>query len=635
MIPTPAILLDKLPPFNDDWDLIEYSQSFDDIVEELTDIHKRFASDYDCISPYFDNPHVETICKKIFDFCSRYLPYATEPTETQTSRSPAGIIELALDGYGVDCKHYSLFAAGILDSLRRAGRDIQLVYRFCEYRGSRDGHVFVVVWHNDSEIWIDPAPIAGKYKRSFNDRRAVPDKFFDTMALYRVSGISSETWVYPRTGLAWLQPDRLTDEVAVQDTEDTSPAYTPEQLGIPFFQKVFANQNLTPGAVQELARNPPIWYTLDGEVYPLPPENKIAGGSVPKIPAGLRVNYASSFMGYSIPTDMPRPTVMDGKLRIFPLEFASTKPDLTSLSALSRFLATTPGSATNNILLANNKVLLNILMSATGALVNSFAQYPYANKLPDLSRYILELRDKDNFLEPTLKRTLVGYFLEGAGNALEEVGKLILKFIGIIPRTAFIGLLRLNVHGWATSLFNRIQTTEGYNQVSDKWRDIGGSWGDLHDAIEDGNKAKRILGCGCDSIGVEPASTSVTALLAAAAPVIAALAVLLKSIAPDSKAAETIDQALDAVQKIIDASDGDPAKLAELLNRDVVVPGGGIVGPNTPKPPGVPDKPTGLWGLIKANPIPSALIGLTLAGGTYLILKPKGRGRQRRRQSQY
>lgn len=633
MIPTPEILLDQLPAFNDEWELIEFNQSYDDIVEEMTDIHKRFRADYDCISSYFDNPRVETICKKIFDFCIRYLPYATEPVETQTSRSPAGIIELALDGYGVDCKHYSLFAAGILDSLRRSGRDIVYVYRFCQYKGSKDGHVFVVVWVNGSEVWIDPAPIAGKYKRSFNDRRAVPEKFFDTMALYRVSGINSETWVYPRAGLAFLDPAHETGELFLQNGQESVPMFTPAQLGIPFFQKVFANQNLIPGAVEELARNPPIWFTLDGQVYPLPPENTVAGGIVPKIPAGLRVNYATSFMGYRIPTDMPRPTVVDGKLRIYPLEFASTKPDLSTLSALSKFLATMPGTATNQILLANNKVLLNILMSATGALVNSFAQFPYANKLPDLSHYLLDLRDKDNFLEPTLKRTLAGYFLEGVGNALEEVGKLILKFIGIIPRTAFLGLLRLNVHGWANSLFTRIQTPEGYNQVRNRWLDIGGSWGDMHDAIEDGNKANRILGCGADSIGVEPASTSVTALLAAAAPVIAALAVLLKSIAPDSKAAETIDQALDAVQKIIDASEGDPAKLAELLNRDVVVPGGGTVGPNVPKPPGVPDQPTSFWGIIKANPIPATLIGLTIVGGTYLALRPKLK--RRRRQSQY
>jgi hypothetical protein len=98
-------------------------------------------------------------------------------------RSPTGIYQNQFN----DCKHYALFAGGILDSLNREGKNIDWCYRFANYRlFTRDlQHVFVVVFYNGKEYWIDPVLDYFNCKKEYVN-------FLDKkpMALYKVSGIT-------------------------------------------------------------------------------------------------------------------------------------------------------------------------------------------------------------------------------------------------------------------------------------------------------------------------------------------------------------------------------------------------------------------------------------------------------------
>ena len=217
----------------------------------------------------------------------------------------------------------------------------------------------------------------------------------------------------------------------LQYPPDNATGFTPSQLGIPFAQKVFNNQNLIPGAAAAIAQNPPFQFWSNGQQIALPPENTIVGGSVPTLPPDLQVRYAASFMGYPIPVNMLRVVVVNGQLEISPWQITTDPNAYFSQDA-------TIGAATNAALVANNKVLLNILMSVVGNLVNSYSSTPYANDLNKLSHYILDLRNKQDFLKPVDTKTAIGYFLQADADIFNKyvapIGKAVINTI-IAPGT--------------------------------------------------------------------------------------------------------------------------------------------------------------------------------------------------------
>lgn len=192
---------------------------------------------------------------------------------------------------------------------------------------------------------------------------------------------------------------------------------TPQQMGIDYAVKVFANQNLTPGATAALQQDPPFRFLVGMQQMLLPPPVTKIGAPVPRLPDGATVVWAPSFMGVPIPTDMISPIGVNGRLIIDPLEIQS---------------AGGSGNQTNAKLLANNKMLLNLLMSVVGALVNSYSSRPYSNPainngaFATLSHYILDLRDKADFLSPQPDR---GTVLQGIASPLGTVFGTVANFI--------------------------------------------------------------------------------------------------------------------------------------------------------------------------------------------------------------
>lgn len=173
-----------LPPFKNETYVIVDKQSTKDIVNGVLQKHRQYETDYDKIYKFFYTGNIYSTSRQIWEFCKYNLNYVIESEDLQSVKSPAAILQ---PGGSVDCKHYSLFIAGILDAIKaNQNADWNWCYRFASYDTSRSPeHVFVVVKNNGSEIWIDP--VLG----DFNERLQ-PTYFKDknTMALVSISGIT-------------------------------------------------------------------------------------------------------------------------------------------------------------------------------------------------------------------------------------------------------------------------------------------------------------------------------------------------------------------------------------------------------------------------------------------------------------
>lgn len=150
-------LLQRLPPDQGRWIMVNKSQKVPDIIREVCDAHSSFTGLYDRIGLMFDAPTIPAICDKIDKFLRDNIRYKEESDARQTTAVPQGILTR---GFG-DCKHYASMAGGLLAAVSRAtGKKIDWHYRFASYNIWRRTpyHVFVVVQDKGREIWIDPTP---------------------------------------------------------------------------------------------------------------------------------------------------------------------------------------------------------------------------------------------------------------------------------------------------------------------------------------------------------------------------------------------------------------------------------------------------------------------------------------------
>jgi len=172
-------LMGRLGPFQNRREMLSADQSTGDIIDAILEAHRRHAGDYSKISSFFNAGSKRETARKIFNFLKKNVRYVIEPGTKQTVKSPAAILAT---GYG-DCKHYSLFAGGVLQNL-----GIPFAYRFASYKifDKQPQHVFVVINPGTSnEIWIDPVVGDFDYKKPYT---YATDK---KMALYSISGIGA------------------------------------------------------------------------------------------------------------------------------------------------------------------------------------------------------------------------------------------------------------------------------------------------------------------------------------------------------------------------------------------------------------------------------------------------------------
>jgi len=173
-------LLNKLNTFNNRTKLIVEDQSTTDIIEAICNAHNKYVNEYSKISSFFKASTPRQTGKKIFDFLKNNVNYQIEVSDRQTVKSPAAILT---NGYG-DCKHYSLFAGGILQNL-----GIPFAYRFASYKifNAEPQHVFVVINPGTAnEIFLDPVLDEFDKKKPYTYAK---DK---KMAIYSISGIDDQ-----------------------------------------------------------------------------------------------------------------------------------------------------------------------------------------------------------------------------------------------------------------------------------------------------------------------------------------------------------------------------------------------------------------------------------------------------------
>lgn len=178
-------VLALLPPFKNEKKLVTWRQSTNALVNEIVKTHEKYETDYDLIYQLFDTGDIYDTCAGLWNFCKYNLKYTIEGEDEQTVKSPTAILQ---SGEKIDCKHYSLFIAGVLDAIKQnMGDGWDWCYRFASYNGTKHiEHVFVVVFDpvTKKEIWIDPV-LSG-----FNQHKQ-PSYYIDKyMALYSISGIT-------------------------------------------------------------------------------------------------------------------------------------------------------------------------------------------------------------------------------------------------------------------------------------------------------------------------------------------------------------------------------------------------------------------------------------------------------------
>lgn len=175
-----STLIGKLSPFGGRKNIIVHEQGTNDIIKAILSAHKIYAADYDKISQYFWTGDVKTTSYKIWKFLKDNIKYIIDSNTSQKIMSPAAILAYQ----GNDCKNYSLFTIGILDSLKRKGLITNSIcYRFASYKilDEIPHHVFSVVKIGNDELWIDAV------LSTFNQKKTYYHKI-DYMPLYSISG---------------------------------------------------------------------------------------------------------------------------------------------------------------------------------------------------------------------------------------------------------------------------------------------------------------------------------------------------------------------------------------------------------------------------------------------------------------
>jgi hypothetical protein len=176
----------------------------------------------------------------------------------------------------------------------------------------------------------------------------------------------------------------------------------------------------------------------------------------------------------------------------------------------------------------------------------------------------LELAEEPLFLSKRSRRKRGGIFKK-----VFQAG----KKVGLsAPRTAYLGLVALNVRGWASMLQKADQA-----KLKGLWEKLGGKWSNLQKAIESGSKKKQLFDNGTMYSMDEEAGKIYTldaapaaAAIAAAAPIIAAFAPLLKALFPNNpEAQKAIDDVAAAAKEAEPEGYQDPTKNPNQFSAEV------------------------------------------------------------------
>lgn len=514
---TPGYLLKYLPAYQNYQEVIHQDQDVNDIIKEVIEAHNEFTWHYDSISSFFISSSAVTTAKKLFDFLKSNIAYKVESDKHQTTRSPAAILAI---GSG-DCKHYAGFIAGVLSSLQRKGAEIDWKYRFASYDllNSSPGHVFVVINQDGDEIWIDPV------LETFNERLEpyyITDK--SVKMLSRLSGIEYDYYdpqMYPHglvvnhreigSIIPGLNSVQVVKKSTGGDGISENPYFPGPFLGLSDYIEDGGStaatswNNLAAQINTEIALGPDPGHQVDGNFVKFIYDNNMKGWNFYYY-GGVPVGYDPSSQ---LPPHYPRVIITaDGRLTF--------DRDVKLDDAHNNEIHAVWGHVQDLI----NRFDTEDAQPMKPAVLKGFSQGKFGGITG--GNLFIQYRGSSIFQQ-------VGSFLEDAVNFVKDVG---LKIIGSIPRNAFLGLVGVNAFGMATSLQKRIDSGL-WDHMADTWKSLGGAPDKLFNTIQDGKSKNAILG----GIGEV---TSVSAMLAAAAPIIA---IMLKYLDKDGKMTEVLGAA--------------------------------------------------------------------------------------------
>lgn len=496
-------LLGKLPPYEDAWINIHDNQTVPDIINEVLEAHQEFALYYDKISSFFYSPDLDKVCNNIYSFLKKNIKYKEETESDQTTALPTGILTRRQG----DCKHYSGFSAGILDSLKRMGHDINWCYRFASYRmfDKTPHHVFVVVNPGKDEIWIDPTPGANSLTPIWQ-----MDKKINMPIRRNLAGFDDIEFEIMPSIIGSGNPGSVDIAFGARGTNGINggnPYFTGPFLTLNYFTEEAGGTNTDWQKVaqrlnNEIAKGPSPGHTVSPALAEWIYDTNNRGWNF-FYPNGAPVGWSPAKLlpvGYPVPVWSP-----DGQKLI--LDPAGVKVE------------------DGNMAIMHDEAMA--LTAWVQSLINEFDATPYRLTPRNLSLFsrnksqnslLIEHRGKNIFQQ-------IGHAL---GDALEAVKDATLKIVGSIPRNAFLALVGLNVFNMAKHMKGKIDSGM-WDEMAHKWKNLGGNPDKLKNTIEDGAKKKAILGTHGQAIG----GPEVAAWLAAAAPIIAAMLKFLDAKVPE------------------------------------------------------------------------------------------------------
>lgn len=194
---TPTHLLNILPNYKHEKILISKNQTFSEISDLMLFGHVFFSGDYEKICNFFKRKSLVESAQFIFSFLKKNIRYREEREDDQRVANPAGILFEGVT-FGVDCKSFALFSAGVLAALLKkdffnSEKKVTLGFKFVgrEKNSMRKSHVFTFMRVGDIEYWIDPVPGV-----SFFNERPSFDLFLKKEMILKNSnnGVVSGQW---------------------------------------------------------------------------------------------------------------------------------------------------------------------------------------------------------------------------------------------------------------------------------------------------------------------------------------------------------------------------------------------------------------------------------------------------------
>lgn len=162
-----------------------------------------------------------------------------------------------------------------------------------------------------------------------------------------------------------------------------------------------------------------------------------------------------------------------------------------------------------------------------------------------LDMLLNSLQDPDKQILTDAYNRYMAYSQNVVGNLFGDLWKGVKTVTLALPRNAFLGLVSLNVFGYASKMNRLLSIPDAKQKLIDKWKSLGGRESNILTAITTGARKKAILGAiGSRSIGVAPAAAA-PAWLAVAGGIIAAIMPLVTSLLKSHNAYTPDFQALD------------------------------------------------------------------------------------------